>query len=88
MVRLTPRERDVLREISLGKSRAKIARSLNLSIHTIDNHIRALAAKLPGDGPPSGASRSSPPTCSRSSHFSSYRHLAALSIFVEDPIPT
>lgn len=51
-VELTPREREVLREIAAGKSRGKIARALDITIHTVDFHIRSIAGKLPGNGRP------------------------------------
>ena len=45
-VRLSPRERDVMRFIAEGKSNADIARELWLSEKTVKNHINRIFAKL------------------------------------------
>ncbi|WP_157195458.1 helix-turn-helix transcriptional regulator [Nocardia tenerifensis] len=44
--RLTVRERDVVKLLARGYSRAEIARSLILSPHTVDDHIKRVFAKL------------------------------------------
>jgi DNA-binding NarL/FixJ family response regulator len=50
---LTPRERDVLRELAEGKSNAAIARSLVLTKRAVEKHINSIFMKLelgnPGD---------------------------------------
>jgi DNA-binding NarL/FixJ family response regulator len=43
---LTSRECDVLRALVDGKGKAQIAKSMFLSVHTIDTHIRNIYAKL------------------------------------------
>ena len=43
---LTPRERDVLLMLRLGKSNSEIAESLDLSINTVKTHIRNVFKKL------------------------------------------
>ncbi len=43
---LTPRECDVLRQISLGLSNKEIARSLNLSLATVKHHVHNVLEKL------------------------------------------
>jgi two-component system, LuxR family, response regulator FixJ len=46
---LTPRERDVLRQLALGRSAKEIARVLGLSRKTVDVHRRNINAKLRAD---------------------------------------
>lgn len=43
---LTPRECDVLRQISMGLSNKEIARSLNLSLATVKHHVHNVLEKL------------------------------------------
>lgn len=43
---LTPRERDVLELVSLGKSNTIIAQILELSPHTVDTYMRRIYQKL------------------------------------------
>ncbi len=43
---LTPRECDVLRQISIGLSNKEIARSLNLSLATVKHHVHNVLEKL------------------------------------------
>lgn len=43
---LTDRERDVLRELTKGKSKKRIAADLFLSVHTVDGHLRCVYQKL------------------------------------------
>jgi DNA-binding NarL/FixJ family response regulator len=43
---LTPREREVLQLLAVGKSTSELVDSLNLSIHTVRNHIRKILEKL------------------------------------------
>lgn len=44
--RLTPREIDVLRLLSLGYTYASAARQLGLSAHTVTSHVKKIYAKL------------------------------------------
>ncbi len=43
---LTDREREVLDQVSRGRSNKEIATRLNISQHTVDNHIRHIYEKL------------------------------------------
>ena len=43
---LTDREREVLDHIARGRANKEIAARLNISQHTVDNHIRAIYEKL------------------------------------------
>ena len=43
---LTDKERDVLTMVLLGKSDAAIAGKLNMSVHTVDSHMRKIFLKL------------------------------------------
>ncbi|MFI6919863.1 response regulator [Nonomuraea spiralis] len=43
---LTPRERDVLREMAHGRSNAGIARALHLSISSVEKNVNAIFTKL------------------------------------------
>lgn len=43
---LTEREREVLRLIALGQPRKQIARDLNISLHTANDHVKAVYRKL------------------------------------------
>jgi DNA-binding NarL/FixJ family response regulator len=43
---LTARERDVLRQVALGKSNKDIASALGVSDETVKTHLRHLFAKL------------------------------------------
>ena len=44
--RLSPRETQILRLIAAGFSTEKIASDLNISVHTVRNHVRGLRGKL------------------------------------------
>jgi DNA-binding CsgD family transcriptional regulator len=44
--KLTPREREVLQLLAAGASNKEIARSLDISVHTVKFHIASLLAKL------------------------------------------
>ena len=44
--RLTPRERDLLEELAIGRSYAEAAERLGVSVSTIETHIRNLYRKL------------------------------------------
>ncbi|WNJ16833.1 LuxR C-terminal-related transcriptional regulator [Pontibacter sp. G13] len=46
MEQLTNRERDIIRELALGKSSKQIAEGLFLSPHTVDTHRRNILKKL------------------------------------------
>jgi DNA-binding CsgD family transcriptional regulator len=43
---LTDKERDILTMVLLGKSDAAIAAKLNMSVHTVDSHMRKIFMKL------------------------------------------
>ena len=43
---LTPRELDVLREMALGKTNARIEEALYLSSSTVEKHVNAIFTKL------------------------------------------
>jgi DNA-binding NarL/FixJ family response regulator len=45
-VLLTDRERDVLREIAIGRTNKEIARSLGIALTTVKSHVRAILDKL------------------------------------------
>ena len=46
LVRLTDREREVLRLVAAGKSNLEISETLTISTNTVRSHLRALAVKL------------------------------------------
>jgi DNA-binding NarL/FixJ family response regulator len=43
---LSPREREVLQLLSSGKSRKEIALDLNVSVKTIESHVKKVTRKL------------------------------------------
>lgn len=43
---LTDREKDVLRLIAMGAPRKQIARDLDISLHTVNDHVKAIYRKL------------------------------------------
>ena len=45
-VRLTDREREVLREIAIGRTDKEIARSLAIALSTVKTHVRSILDKL------------------------------------------
>jgi DNA-binding NarL/FixJ family response regulator len=45
-LKMTSREHDVISHIATGKSNKEIAISLNVAVHTIENHIRNILDKL------------------------------------------
>jgi non-specific serine/threonine protein kinase len=51
-VPLTAREIQVARLVARGMTNRAIAQSLELSVETVNDHIRNAAARLPGDGRP------------------------------------
>ncbi len=46
VVRLTPRESDVLRHIARGCTYLQIANSLGISLHTVTSHVKNAYRKL------------------------------------------
>jgi two-component system, NarL family, response regulator LiaR len=46
MVRLTERQRQVLREIAVGRSNKEIAQALHLGVSTVKSHVRTILEKL------------------------------------------
>jgi NarL family two-component system response regulator LiaR len=48
-LRLTERERDVLREIAAGRTNKQIAQSLHIALSTVKCHVRAVLGKLDAD---------------------------------------
>jgi DNA-binding NarL/FixJ family response regulator len=47
--RLTERQRQVLREIAVGRTNKEIARSLHLGLSTVKCHVRVILDKLDAD---------------------------------------
>ncbi|GAA2230133.1 hypothetical protein GCM10010232_15550 [Streptomyces amakusaensis] len=47
---ITPRERDVVDELRTGAATRRIARSLDLSVHTVNDHLKAVFRKTGADG--------------------------------------
>jgi DNA-binding NarL/FixJ family response regulator len=45
-VRLTEREREVLREIAIGRTDKEVARSLAIALSTVKTHVRSILDKL------------------------------------------
>ncbi|MBI4674071.1 MAG: GAF domain-containing protein [Chloroflexi bacterium] len=43
---LSPREKQVLRELAAGKSNKDIARALQMKVHTVEHHVTAILKKL------------------------------------------
>jgi DNA-binding NarL/FixJ family response regulator len=43
---LTPREKEILQEVARGQTNREIATSLNLSEHTVKNHLKNILQKL------------------------------------------
>lgn len=52
-VRLTDREEQVARLLSLGYAHKQIARMVGISPGTVSVHISNIASRIPGDGSPS-----------------------------------
>jgi DNA-binding CsgD family transcriptional regulator len=46
LMRLTPREKQVLQALMRGKSNAQIAHVLKIQVHTVEHHITAILKKL------------------------------------------
>jgi DNA-binding NarL/FixJ family response regulator len=46
IARLSPRERDVLRQMAEGKTNAAIAEALTLSVSAVEKHVNAIFSKL------------------------------------------
>lgn len=51
MADLTPREKDVIFHVLMGKSDYRIAEDMGISQHTVRFHLSSIAEKLPGDAP-------------------------------------
>lgn len=51
-VDLTPREKDIVREVARGSTCPEIADRLGLSPHTVRTYVQNVAKKLPGRGQP------------------------------------
>jgi DNA-binding NarL/FixJ family response regulator len=45
-VRLTERQRQVMREIAVGRSNKEIAQALHLGLSTVKSHVRTILEKL------------------------------------------
>jgi DNA-binding NarL/FixJ family response regulator len=45
-MQLTERERQVLREIAIGRTNKEIARSLQIALTTVKSHVRVILEKL------------------------------------------
>jgi len=44
-VELTSREKEVIREVSTGKSNEEVAKTLNISVNTVKTHLRRSCKK-------------------------------------------
>lgn len=51
-IRLTPREREVVKLLAVGCSQKVIGRRLGIARGTVAMHVQRAADKLPGDTPP------------------------------------
>lgn len=51
-LRLTPRQREVVRLLADGDTCPTIARKLRIAVSTVRQHIRDIAARLEGTQPP------------------------------------
>lgn len=49
---LTVRQAEIGERVARGLPTKRIAKDLGLSINTVEEHIRAAAERLPGQGPP------------------------------------
>lgn len=49
---LTPRQQEIAQMVARGMSYKAIAKETGLSVHTVDNHIRQAAERLPIEGSP------------------------------------
>lgn len=47
---LTPRERDILTQLRSGEPSRRIARRLDLSLHTVNDHLKAIFHKTGAEG--------------------------------------
>jgi DNA-binding CsgD family transcriptional regulator len=57
MLKLTARERDVLRLLAAGLTYAQMAQALGISLHTVGTHIKNLYRKLEVHNAPAAVSR-------------------------------
>ena len=57
MLKLTPREREVVRLLAAGLTYAQMAQALGISLHTVCSHIKNLYRKLDVHNAPAAVSR-------------------------------
>lgn len=57
MLKLTPREREVVRLLAAGLTYAQMAQALGISLHTVCSHIKNLYRKLEVHNAPAAVSR-------------------------------
>ena len=57
MLKLTPREREVLRLLAAGLTYAQMGQALGISLHTIGTHIKNVYRKLEVHNAPAAVSR-------------------------------
>ena len=57
MLKLTPREREVLRLLAAGLTYAQMAHALGVSLHTISSHIKNVYRKLEVHNAPAAVAR-------------------------------
>ena len=57
MLKLTPREREVLRLLAAGMTYSQMAHALGISLHTVCTHIKNVYRKLEVHNAPAAVSR-------------------------------
>jgi len=57
MLKLTPREREVVRLLAAGLTYAQMGHALGISLHTISTHIKNVYRKLEVHNAPAAVSR-------------------------------
>lgn len=50
-MQLTARQLEIIRLLAHGESPKRIAGELGITLRTVRHHVRAIAARIPGDGP-------------------------------------